>query len=478
MAAGTAADLIETLAGAVQAAHRGGVVHRDLKPSNVLFTADLVPKIADFGLAKLLGSDSARTLSGEALGTPSYTAPEQAEGRSRQVGPAADVCALGAILYHALTGRPPFLGDSAIETLKLVASTEVVPRQRQRPGVPRDLETICWKCLEKDPRTRYASAPALADDLRRFQECRPIMARPVGPAGRLWRWGRRNPKLSLASAALFVTLLLGTPALFLLWLRARDDRARAEISRNHAARSRDRWLGAVQALLTTGSNKMTPEVRPYRQALIRAGLAESQALVEELEGDPRAENQRVAAYFALADVQHEGEDRQAALDSARKAIALAEGLVRRHPASVSFHYSLAEALHRLAAMWPAEDEFLRAARRSIEICKALRDEHTGGDRREWGLLIAMNQYNVGNLHFTGGRVCEALESLLAARTEFQTALDLGDDSPRTLYLAARTQLYLCRLYSDRQHLDEAMLAGCQAIDRFRSLVASDPDNLD
>jgi hypothetical protein len=177
MAPREAAALVETLARAVHAAHQAGVVHRDLKPSNVLLTSDGVPKVSDFGLAKLLDAESGRTLSGQVMGTPSYMAPEQAEGHAKQVGPAADVYALGAILYHALTGRPPFLGESAMETLKLVTSTDVVAPHLLRTDIPRDLETICLKCLEKDPLKRYAGAEALADDLRRFLEGRPILAR-------------------------------------------------------------------------------------------------------------------------------------------------------------------------------------------------------------------------------------------------------------------------------------------------------------
>ena len=162
MAMRRSAELLETLAGAVHAAHRAGIVHRDLKPSNILLTTEGVPKVADFGLAKLLGGGSGRTQSGQVVGTPSYMAPEQAEGRSKDVGPAADVYALGAILYEALTGRPPFLGDTQIETLRLVCSTEPVPPKQSRPDIPRDLETICLKCLDKEPNKRYVSAELLA----------------------------------------------------------------------------------------------------------------------------------------------------------------------------------------------------------------------------------------------------------------------------------------------------------------------------
>jgi eukaryotic-like serine/threonine-protein kinase len=236
MAVRASAELVETLAGAVHAAHKAGIVHRDLKPSNILLTTEGVPKVADFGLAKLVGGDSGRTQSGQVVGTPSYMAPEQAEGRSRDVGPAADVYALGTILYEALTGRPPFLGDTQIETLRLVCSAEPVPPKQSRPDIPRDLETICLKCLEKEPSKRYASGELLAGDLRRFLDDQPITARPVGPAGRLWRWRRRNPKVAALSAAVLMSLLVGTGVSTTLAIRAiraeeatRQQRDRAEL---------------------------------------------------------------------------------------------------------------------------------------------------------------------------------------------------------------------------------------------------------
>ncbi len=201
-----AAGLVETLARAMHSAHEKGIVHRDLKPANILLTPDGMPKITDFGLAKNLADDSGKTHSGSVMGTPSYMAPEQAAGRVEDICPATDVYALGAILYDALTGRPPFKGATVVDTLNQVRNDEPIPPSRLQPRVPRDLETICLKCLQKSPRKRYASAQALAEDLRRFLNGEAILARPMGRAERTWRWCKRNPM----AASLLVTVTLGS----------------------------------------------------------------------------------------------------------------------------------------------------------------------------------------------------------------------------------------------------------------------------
>jgi serine/threonine protein kinase len=230
-----AARFVDTLARAVHAAHAGGVIHRDLKPANILLRderegagggsgtlsplASLVPKITDFGLAKCSGDGAADlrggTVTGDLVGTPNYMAPEQAMVPRQPVGPAADVYALGAILYELLTGRPPFTGETPLATVLQVLENEPVSVSSLQPNVPRDLETICLKCLRKEPRQRYGSALELAEDLRRFLRDEPIRARTVSAAEKLWRWVRHHPALAgllaaglLAPAVALVTMSL------------------------------------------------------------------------------------------------------------------------------------------------------------------------------------------------------------------------------------------------------------------------------
>jgi tRNA A-37 threonylcarbamoyl transferase component Bud32 len=246
-----AARLVETLARAMHAAHRSNVIHRDLKPANVLLLEDGTPKITDFGLAKKL-DEVGQTQSGVIMGTPSYMAPEQAGGKSKQIGPAADVYALGAILYECLTGRPPFKAATPLDTILQVLSDEPVPPSQLQSKTPKDLETICLKCLHKEAGKRYVTAKALAEDLGRFLRGEPIAARPVGRLERGWRWCRRNPALAGALAAVLLVFATGatvsTVLAILAGQRAEEaTRARGE-AQMEAQKAKDNESAVVEVL--------------------------------------------------------------------------------------------------------------------------------------------------------------------------------------------------------------------------------------
>jgi WD40 repeat protein/tRNA A-37 threonylcarbamoyl transferase component Bud32 len=227
LTASDAAALVRALAEAAAHAHARGVIHRDVKPANVLLTSDGTWKLTDFGLAKRLDA-GANTRTGAFLGTPAYAAPEQARGQNKEVGPAADVYALGVILYECLVGRPPFNDPDPLETLLQVIEAEPVAPRTLQPKVPRDLETICLKCLRKEPQQRYADAGELADDLGRFLKGEPIRARPIGALSRLAKRARRRPAVTLLVLALCAVTLTGVAAVILQAGQASRDRVAAQ----------------------------------------------------------------------------------------------------------------------------------------------------------------------------------------------------------------------------------------------------------
>jgi serine/threonine protein kinase len=223
-----AARLMEQVTRAIAYAHGRGVIHRDLKPANVLVNRQNQVRVTDFGLAKRVQGDSGLTATGAILGTPAYMPPEQAEGRPGEVTVRSDVYSLGATLYALLTGRPPFQAATPWETLLQVRRQDPLALRQLNPALPRDLETVCAKCLEKDPRRRYGSADELGDEMKRFLEGRPVQARPVGKPERFWRWCKRNPVVAGLTAAVAFTLVAGIIASSCFAVKSQANAVRAQ----------------------------------------------------------------------------------------------------------------------------------------------------------------------------------------------------------------------------------------------------------
>jgi tetratricopeptide (TPR) repeat protein len=421
-----AAELVRTLALAIHAAHQRGIVHRDLKPANILLSFsretpasaspealagvsrlnEALPKIADFGLAKRLGGEPGMTQTGMIVGTPSYMAPEQALGHVHDIGPACDVYALGAILYECLTGRPPFNAATHLETLQQVQTQTPVAPSRLQPAVPRDLETICLKCLQKEPPRRYDSAQALADDLERFLTGQPIQARPAGRLERAAKWARRRP----AVAALLATLALSVLAVIgiLLWsnVRVRGEAAVAKKQSRRARQAVDDWYTYVAKEWLTDSAGMDDV---QKELLVKA-LDYYKEMTQEGGSEPEVRREAARAHFRMGQfhglLNHPAE---AAADY-DNAIALQEQLCRELPGERSYRQDLANSYNwrgelrreHLEKLKEAEEDF----RTALSLQEQLRRE--APEEADYRRELARSHSNLGLVKMDTNRRPDAL----------------------------------------------------------------------
>lgn len=439
-----AAALIEVLARALHSVHSNGFVHRDLKPANILFDGEGRPKLADFGVVKRLDEASTPTPVGSLLGTPPYLAPEQIDG-STAAGSPCDVYALGAILYECLIGRPPFRADSIADTLFDVLSREPMSPRLADPRLPRDLETICLKCLEKEPTRRYGSALELADDLHRYLNGQAVRARPVRILGRTWRWLWRNPLPAALTAALMLAVLGGLALCGRFWYQAVASRQETENARREAEENFLRTRRLLPDLVTAGGGPA--QLGAQRRRVRRGTLERACSLYRELcsarpnEGELRSELAQVLT--ALAEVERIEGRYEASAAASGEALALWRRLREEEPQEPRWRKGAASALWHLATacnLLGRSREMADAFREAIALYQALTDEQPSED----GLLmesIAVRSQFTGAM-FGEAKIDQSISLLEECRRQLESRRAAGFDSVELRLSLVGT---LCRL---------------------------------
>jgi serine/threonine-protein kinase len=532
-----AAERLVTVARAVHYAHERGILHRDLKPANILLDRKGEPHVTDFGLATRLpnATTEAATLSprraltqhGIAVGTPGYMAPEQASGPKKGITVAADVYSLGAVLYEVLTGRPPFRADTPLETLIQVLEQQPVRPRALVPSVPRDLETICLKCLEKDPARRYASADALADDLGRFLDGEPIIARPASPAERVWRWCRRYPAVAGLAAALLLLLAVGLPLVTVLWqqaemharaaeaqsraaeaqrLLAEQERARAEENAHQAAlegqraeeqrkvaeKERERAeahrreaeenfqqahqiVDRICMRLSEDRLSNFPGLQPIRKEMLEIGLKYYQGFVEKRGDDPALKADLAKAHFHVALVTDLVGSRADALASYAQARKTYEELLTADPTNVGHREMLAKTCINAGALMEGTNDragALAAYERARDLLEARDRESPNSPKLMCDLGIVYD--NLGNVNRALDRLDDSRDAYDKALAVLERAAQANPNSVAPQRELAVVYVNVAVLYNHRGDRDEALRWHQKARDLQEQLLRDHP----
>ncbi len=440
-----AAKLVMEIAQGMEAAHRQGIIHRDLKPANILVGHDGVPKITDFGLAKRFDDDEGHgaTKSGAIMGTPSYMAPEQALGRTKDTRPPADIYSLGAILYDMMTGRPPHRGNTLLETLQQVQKVDPVPPRKLRPEMPRDLEVICLKALQKAPEKRYETAGALAEDLRRYLSDEPITARPTPWYEHVYKYAKRHPAqtalYSVSLLALVIVLTLGG-----FWLdserraaereeeqqrklaqlesnkRAQEKKLRLQAERDYrrAERNFQKAMQAVDEMLSlVGQERLAniPQMGPVRRELLEQARNFYREFLEEKSTDPAVQREMYRAQFRVADVDRMLGKTKAAEKNYRVALANLEDLAAKQPGNVDVQQDMADIANNLGNLLENLDR-LPEAEKMYQKAMTIVENMPGSN--------PARQQKLGSYHNNFGAVMRRMGNNESAEKSFEESIDI------------------------------------------------------
>lgn len=473
-----AAGWMEPICRAVEAVHRQGILHRDLKPQNILLEQSTGRSLlADFGLAKLADDETAMTQTGDAVGTPAYMSPEQFEDASR-IGPAADIYGLGATLYCVLSGRPPFQASSAIQTMKQVLESDALPLRQLNPAVDRDLETICMKCLDKSPARRYESAASLADELKRYLEGRPILARPVSLPERTARWCRRNPLVATLIGVSFAAVVFGVVSLGVSNVRTEAARKRSEES-FHEAKS------AVNDLFTLVSEERLlnePGLQQVRRDLLERARGYYERFLERRSNDPALQTELAATKFRMGLIEEALGEPQKALDWFTKARVWQKAQVAAQPDSLDAARALSNTLTAIGRV-AAQRNKLDEATENFTAAETLRErliEKSSKAAEKFDLLRlhANARMNLGLVERKRGNLDQARALYLEAQDKRRKALPTNPQDRAMRRDLAKGFYNLANLAIDRN--DEAALRENidEAIKRYEELLTENPRDFD